>query len=321
MSTTIYDICKQIPVLNDNGKFDTRSNWENGTMPTVVDGLKPRQAPTKEGLHLFTPEELLSLRVPVIEVNHSVTGYQRPFDRGHARKMVLAMREGKQMPPGVVALDGHGHMYTVDMQHRAVAGVIAREPILGVVMGMNKQGQRELFAGQRRAKPVDRNVLILAASGPYEEYIQDAVTSNNHPWSEIVSANTKSKTRITPNQMLDLLSFYVGNSAGTVMSPDMLARWDREVADEMAPLISCFGDKQNNPVAFQPPALRGIGRTAMLVFRRNERTQESDYQRWVNHMPKFPWERNRIVRSGVEWTYVLVQHWNKRLFAARRVNL
>jgi hypothetical protein len=320
MSTTIYDICKQIPVLKD-GKFDVFKHRTGEAIPTVVDGLKPRQAPTKEGLHTFTPEELLTLRVPMIEANSRITGYQRPFDRNHARKIAVAILEGRPMPPGVVALDGHGVMYAVDMQHRAVAAVITRQSMPAVVTRMTKEEQRELFAGQRKAKTVDRNVLILAASGPYEEYIQDAVTSNDHPWSEIVSANPSTKTRITPHQMFGLLANYVGNSAGNVMTSNMLERWDENLADGMAPLIACFGNKKTNPLAFRPVALRGIGRASMYVFRRNETVQESDHERWVYHMPKFAWERYLHVRSGNDFAYHLVTHWNKRLHASRKVTL
>lgn len=322
MSITIQEICAEIPQLDEMGTYASARQKARGEhVPTVADGLEPKRPPAKEGLHLFTPAELLTLHVPVVEVNSSVRGYQRPFERPHARKVARAIADGKPMPPIIVAVDGRGVMSLPEGQHRAVGAVIAREPIEGIVKRMSKEEQRELFAGQRKAKTVDRNVLILAGTGPYERYIQDALVNNRNPWHRIVSANPSSKTRITPYAMLNLLTSFVGNAIGNRLNQTMEERWDQDLADGLAPLVACFGDKQTNPPAFASAALRGIGQAAMYVFRRNEHGQDDDYDRWVVHMPKFPWERYMHVRTTADFTFHLVAHWNKRLHASRRVTL
>lgn len=321
MSTTVHDLCKEIPQLDPNGKFEVGKHKQGQSIPSVAEGLTPKRASVAEGLHLFGPEELLSLQIPVVSVNGAVKGYQRPFVRDHARRIAVALLEGKAIPEITVAVDGNGVMSAVDGQHRAVGAVIAGASIVGIVRRMSKEEQKQLFADQRKAKPVDRNVLILAGTNPYEKYIQRAVAHNGHPWREIVSSNLSSKTRITPYAMLQLLSHYVGNSAGTAISASMEERWNEDLADEMAPLVACFGDKQSNPVAFQATTIRGIAAASMFIFRRNEQLQETDHDRWVTHMPKFPWERYLHLRSGADWTFHLVQHWNKRLYESRRVQL
>lgn len=326
MSVTVFDLCKEIPVLNENGKFDIARVRRGEEVPSVADSLTPKKTPIsidngEVKTRWFPPAELLSLRVSTVEVNGKVVGYQRPFLREHGRKIALALKDGKPFPAMDIACDGHGVLWAVDGQHRAVGGVLADVPVLGVVRRMTKEEQRELFAGQRRARQVDANVLILAGSGPYEQYIQEAVATSDHPWGEIVSAAHGSKTRITPKQMLDLLLAYVGNTGGTPSRANVDARWDRALADGLAPLIACFGNKKDNPGAFRPVALKGIGQAAMHVFRRNPNAQESDRERWMKHMPGFAFDGHLFVRSGSEMTYRLVTHWNKRLYEGRRVIL
>jgi hypothetical protein len=321
MPTTVHDLCKEIPQLDEHGKFDVQKHNKGEKVPTVAAGMTPKRASVREGIYRFSPEELLSLHIPTVSVNGMVKGYQRPFVRDHARKIAVALLGGKALPEITVAVDGNGVMSAVDGQHRAVGGVIAGVPIVGIVRRMSKDEQKQLFTDQRKAKPVDRNVLILAGTNPYERYIQRGVSHNGHAWREIVSSNSGSKTRISPFAMFQLLCCYVGTANGTTFSAAMEERWDEDLADELAPLVSCFSDKQTNPAAFQATALRGIGAASMYIFRRNPHLQESDYQRWITHMPKFPWERYMHVRSGADWTFHLVQHWNKRLHESRRVQL
>ena len=321
MPTTVHDLCKEIPQLDENRKFNVGRHNKGEKIPSVAEGLTPKRASVREGIYRFSPEELLSLHIPTVSVNGTVRGYQRPFVRDHARKIAVALLNGKALPEITVAVDGNGVMSAVDGQHRAVGGVIAGMPIVGIVRRMSKDEQKQLFADQRKAKPVDRNVLILAGTNPYERYIQRAVADNDHAWKLIVSSSPASKTRISPYSMLSLLAHYVGNASSTNFSPAMEERWDKDLADELAPLIACFGNRQTNPAAFQATAIRGIGAASMYIFRRNPNLQESDYRRWVNHMPKFPWEQHAFVRTGADWTFRLVQHWNKRLHASRRVEL
>ncbi len=321
MSVTIEEICQDIPILNpETGKFEVGKARRGEQIPSIIEGMRPKKPPKREGLHHFTPEELLSLRVPLVTHNGKVLGYQRPFERDHARKVGVAMLEGRRFPEMQISIDGHGVMNCTDGQHRAVGGVISRLGFDGIVKRLTKEEQSQLFGDQRRARPVDRNVLILAAKGPYEEYIRAALETKGHPWSTIVSMKG-SKTRITPYQMLRLLLFYVGNAANNTPSRPQIERWNSEAADELAPLISCFGDKQTNPLAFETTALQAIGETAMHVFQRNSQVQAGDFDRWMAHMPKFPWERFRFLRTRTDYVGYLVQHWNKRLHESRKVKL
>lgn len=318
MSTTIQEILADTYV--DGRAVMIAKRRGDAPPPKVLDGLKPKRPLVAEGLHVFQPAELLTLGVNTIEVNGRVVGYQRDPDMHHARKIALALRDGKPVPVIHVALDGRGRMALVDGQHRAIAAVIARVPLVGVVARMDKQEQAELFFSQRRAKVVDPNVLVLAGAGPFERYIQEAVATSNHPWGEIVSGNRNSKTRIGPNTMYQLLIRYVANRAGTATGNRQLVddKWDRGLADELAPLVACFGNKQTNPLAFKPGHLKAISEAAMWVFRRHDRHEE-DYERWLRHMPLFPFERYVHVRTQQQMTAWLLEHWNKRLTGNRRI--
>lgn len=316
MSVTIAELAHEIYVENGRGA-NFLSDEERAR---VTDGLRPRKAPPQEGLHTFTPEELLTLHVQTVTVNGNVTGYQRDADARHARKVARAMLDGKPMPEIQVAVDGKGRMSIVDGQHRALAGVIARLPVTGIVKRMDKQTQAELFFGQRSAKTVDPNVLVLAGTSSYARYVQDALEGNRHPWNSIVSANRQSKTRISPYAMFQLIIRYVANTdtGGAKLSPQVEEKWDRGLADELAPLIACFGNKQTNPLAFRPFAVQAIGATAMWVFRRSP-SHPDDCERWQRHMPTFAWDEWLHIRTQRFMVGHLIDHWNKRLSAERRV--
>lgn len=316
MSVTIQELAREMYV--DGSRT---SQLKSDDRPRVTDGLKARKAPPHEGLHTFSPEELLTMYVQTVSVNGTVSGYQRDRDVPHVRKVARAMLDGKPMPPIIIAVDGKGRMSIVDGQHRALAAIIARLPIKGVVERMDKREQAELFFGQRNAKTVDPNVLVLAGTSAYARYVQEAIENNDHPWHQIVSSNKYSKTRIAPYAMFQLLIRYVANTetGGAKLTFQVEERWDRGLADELAPLIACFGNKQTNPLAFRPFAVQAIGATAMWVFRRNE-AQPDDHERWVRHMPLFAWEEWLHIRTQRHMVGHLIDHWNKRLSAARRVN-
>lgn len=316
---TIYDLAHDLTPLGMDRVLTLHAYRGKTELPRVTDGIKTAKPPTVEGLHVLAPEQLLSLHIPVVSVNGRVDGYQRPLQPRHARNIARAMLEGKPMPPIIVALDGRGYGKIVEGQHRAVGAVMARMPLEAVVRRMDATQQRDLFAGQRRAKPVDPNTLILAGSGPYEKYIQAAVSTNAHAWGELVSSSPTSKTRMSPNQMMGLLLRYVGNAEAHSISPSLSERWDTGKADEMAPLVAAFGNKQSHPLAFSPVPLRAIGSAAMYVFRRSE-PLPGDHERWVTHMPKFAFEHFTFVRTQQRMTDELLNHWNKRLSAERRVS-
>lgn len=289
----------------------------------VLDGLSPHPFPAREGLHVFTPEELLSLKIDPVSVNGSVTGYQRDLDLTHAKKIAEALVVGKPMPLIHIALDGSGDGWIVDGQHRAVGAIIAREAIEGVVQKLDKEKQATLFYNQRNAKAVDRSVLVLAGQSVWDRYVQEAVSRNSHPWHPLVSASRKSKTKITPYAMFQLLVRYVGNLEGQaagLKGRGLDDRWDLGLADGLAPLISCFGNKQTHPLAFRPGTLQAIGAAAMWVFRRNDGGHPDDAERWQKHMPMFPFELWLHVRTQSQMTEVLLAHWNKRLAGSRKVH-
>lgn len=316
-STTIYDLIKDVPIEGTNLLVAKKKG-----IPIVMvgDGLRPRLLPLGEGHHVFDPEELLALRIEALSVNGRVIGYQREPDYKHARRVARALLAGKPFPPILVAIDSRGRGAIVDGQHRAIAAVMAGLPIEAHVKKMSQTERAELFFGQRNAKTVDRNVLVLAGTGPFDRYVQQAVSTDDNAWSDIVSANRHSKTRITPYAMYQLLIRYVGNAEGQAAShkTGMDDRWDRELADELAPLIACFGNKQTNPLAFKPAVVQAIGSTALWVFRRHA-TIESDRERWERHMPTFPFRNWIHVTTQQQVTSLLIEHWNKRLSGARRV--
>lgn len=285
----------------------------------VLDGIKRRRAPNEEGEHYLSPEQLLNLTVPEVSMNGKLSGYQRAFDPKQARKAARAMLDGEPAAPIIVAIPG---LEIVDGQHRAAAGVIARMPVWAIFKRMDKDTRRRLFNSQRYSKRVDGNTFVLGDDGLFAKYIREAIETNENPWSEIVSHNPKSKTRIGPYAMFQLLVRYIGNAegqgTGSKVKSGLDEAWDRGLADELAPMIACFGDKQSNPLAFKPANLQAIGATAMWVFRRHDALAE-DHERWLRHMPSFPFDRYPHIRTQRDMTQQLIRHWNKRLSEARQV--
>lgn len=326
-AVTLGDLLRDAPLntipasLRGNNKT-TRA--ERAKLPRALDGLKPKPAPAREGLLTMTPENLAALRVDVVEVNGSISGYQRDLDIKRARRIADELRAGKPVPPISVALDGRGVMWDVDGQHRAAGAILARVPIHAAVQKMSKAEAKELFLSQQKATRVSRDVLTLAGTDPLATYIQAAILTNGHPWHGIVSARRDSKTMISPYVAYQLLLRYVYNVEGQGASTRYTTkthyeRWDVGLADDLAPLIRCFGNKQTNPLAFKTGTVQAIGGAAMHVFRRNT-THDGDHERWVLHMPTFRFENYVHVTGQLAKTDWLLAHWNKRLSGKRRVS-
>ena len=317
MSTSMQDILSDVYADGHNVLVNRKRGVKT---PRVTDGLKPKPVARREGLFVLEPEQLLNILVPRIELNGSIKGYQRDFDVKHARKMARDMRGGTPVPVGEVALDGKGRLFAVDCQHRIGAAIMARLPLRVVITRMDKAAQAKLFNSQRKAKAVDPSNLVLAGDGPFERYVKDAIEDKAHPWHPIVSLTRNSRTKISPWQMTGLLVRFVGNRGGTAagIKQGLDTQWDRGLADQLAPLIACFGNKQTNPPAFRARNLTSIGTAAMWVFRRHE-TQEGDYERWISHMPQFPFDHYLFIRTERDMTDALLAHWNKRLRGSRRV--
>lgn len=316
---TIYDRLKDVNVEGANPLIDKKTGKQTAK---VLDGLKPRKPSVAEGLQTLTPEELLTIRIPEISYNGRVRGYQRPFKVAHARKAAQALREGKRMPPLLLALTGRGQLEGYDCQHRAAGAVMARVPLDVVVQRMGAEERQQLFTDQRLGLKMDPNILVMTGTGPFERYVQEAAVSQaGHPWSRLVSPGG-SKSRISPNQMFSLLIRYVANrsgqGAGATNTGVFNDRWDRGLADELAPLVGCFGDRGTNPLAFRNRNLMAIGNAAMWVFRRQE-AHVDDRGRWLTHMPEFQFDMYRYIVTETDMTDTLLKHWNKRLSGKRRV--
>jgi hypothetical protein len=316
---TIYDRLKDVNVEGSNPLIDKKTGKQTAK---VLDGMKPRRPSIGEGLHTLTPEELLTIRIPEISYNGRVRGYQRPFKVQHARRAAQALREGKRLPPLLLALTGRGQLEGYDCQHRAAGAVMARMPLDVVVQRLSAEERQQLFTDQRLALKMDPNILVMTGTGPFERYVQEAaVNQSGHPWSKLVSPGG-SKTRIGPNQMFALLIRYVANRSGQgagISNPGAFKdRWDRGLADELAPLIGCFGNRETNPLAFRNRNLMAIGNTAMWVLRRHEPHPE-DRERWLAHMPEFQFDMYRYIVTETDMTDTLLKHWNKRLSGKRRV--
>lgn len=316
-ATTVYDLLKDEYA---NGSMVAAMRRQGLTPPRVVDGLKTKKPAAAEGLVLLAPEELLSLRVAQVSVNGKVIGYQRDLNIADARKVAPYLADGGMVPPITLALDGKGQMWISDGQHRAAGAVIARTPIWATVQRMDKEQQRQMFLSQRRARRISSDVMTLAGDDPLARYVQEAVVNSANPWNSIVSASRKSRTKVSPYAAYQLLIRYVFNVEGQGASyrVSMDSEWDRGLADELAPLIACFGNKQTNPLAFRPGNVQAIGAAAMWVFRRHDE-HPTDRERWVAHMPTFQFSQWLHIRTQTAVTGLLIEHWNKRLSATRRV--
>lgn len=314
---TLHEIMKDEYAEGQNALIDRKRGV---VTPRALDGLRLRKPPRTEGLHLLTPEELLGVHVDETSLNGTLSGYQRTLKMADARRIAAWLRDGKPIPIVEIAVDGHGRCYFVDGQHRAAGAVIARVPIQARIQRLDKAGQAALFYSQRYQRRIDKNVLIAGAGdGLFEKYVQEALTVATHPWAGMVSLNKSSKTRFGPYAMYQLLTRYVGNAnlhAATI-SGNFDDRWDRGLADELAPLIRCFGNKATNPLAFRPATLQSIGGTAMWVFRRRD-PHPDDYGRWLSHMPLFPFEDWLHVRKQGHMVTHLIEHWNKGLRSGSR---
>jgi len=121
---------------------------------------------------------------------------------------------------------------------------------------------------------------------------------------------------MSPSQASMLLSAYVGNQAGIRSNffekdESITSRWDRDTADELAQLISCFGDRKSNPLAFRSNALRAIGITATLAIRRQD-NHAANVKRWKQHMSKFQFGLYAHLPAH-DLTDSMIAYWNKYL--------
>lgn len=323
---TLYEVLKSV---------QPGRNWRK----SVVDDIKPKPFKPREGLVELSPEQLLTIRVPEQKIHDGhVEGYQRHLDSYKARRASERIANDaaymKTLGTPEVSLTDDMLFFT-DGQHRAAGAVIARVPLRVLITKRSEAEARQLFTDQRYATKPPANVQIFNASGVFEEYIQDAVTDPSHPWNRLISTAQKSAgpSKITAAGALGMLRIFVGRSthqgnfAGTPdTQADFDARFDKHAADQLATLLSAFGSKQTNPLAYKASSLRAIAIAAKAVFRDRDpdyRYLKEDEQRWITHMTRFPFHAFASLGSASELALRMKLHWNKNLTedSGRRVDL
>lgn len=319
---TIFELASSIQQIDLNRLGRPGGMRKNA--PPVTQGLVPEPFPAKVGYFEATPEQIASLRVPKVEVGSEVKGFQREKINQHVRKIAAAMRDGEEMPPVILSIFPDGNVYVGEGQHRALAAIVVRQNLEVIVKRRTVDQARKLFTNQGKARGLRTDDILLTGDSPLELYIQDALTSDDHPWSHLVTQGRATNTRMTPTTMGMMVGAFVYNAFNQGVSyytnrPD--SDFDTKQADLLAELVTVFGNRSTNPFAFRGRTLRAIAYSATHVFRRNPATKGSeDVARWKRHMPQFDFAKypHLLSREG-ELTMTLVEHWNKRLPEERRV--
>lgn len=330
---TVYEVASDIGVvdLTTSGRGNKRRASKSSM---VTDGLTPKPFPMKEGYYEATPEQLASLKVPVITIGDSVSGFQRDArdSKAHARDMAKAMMDGKEFPPIIVSITtntetGEEEAIVSDGQHRSVAAIIARQPVEVVVKKREETAAKNMFSDQTKSKRIRHDHTLLTGDSPLELYIQDALTSDDHPWSGMITTTggSSDKRRMSPVTAATMIGGWVTDtmSAGVnVYIKRSTEGFDVNKANELAELVRAFGNKMTNPNAFRSRSLKAITYAAIYIFQRNPAVKASDVKRWMEWMPRFSFrEYSHLWNSDQELAKALVQHWNKRLPQDRKVEI
>lgn len=330
---TVFEIASDIGVvdLDARGRGNTKRASKN---KFVTDGLTPKPFPMKEGYYEVTPEQLASLKVPVITVGEKVTGFQRDArqSKAHARDMAKAMRDGEEFPPIIVSITknsvtGEEEAIVSDGQHRSVAAIISRTSCEVVVKERDETPAKNLFSNQTKSKRIRHDHTLLTGDSPLEIYIQDALTSDDHPWSDMISdpESARDKRRMTPVTAATMIGAYVFDAMSAGVN-NYIKRshegFDTARADELAELIKAFGNKMTNPDAFRSRSLKSTTYAAIYIFHRNPAVKASDRKRWMEWMPRFAFrDYAHLWNNEQQLAQALVAHWNKRLPAERKVEV
>jgi hypothetical protein len=315
---TIYQLASQI---QETDLTRARGTGNRFAKP-ITDGLTPEPFPVVEGYRTVTPEQLATLRVPVIEVGNEIKGFQREKVNGHVRKIARALIEGEEMPPLIISIFPDGNAYVDDGQHRALAGIMARKPLEVVVKHRTVDQARKLFAAQGRAKSLRSDDTLLTGDSPLELYIQDALTSDTHPWSGLVTPSRSTTHRMTPTTMAVVVGAFVYNalSNSVISYTRRTEEFDEKLGAQLADMVKAFGNQTTNPLAFKGRTLRAVSYAAVHIFRRNPNARPGDLERWKSHMPKFDFGKfPHLLGKETEMALMMVEHWNKRLPEDRRV--
>lgn len=303
-----------------SGLYYSGSSVKGGHVESLNEGLEPDEFPLEEGLVEATPEQLLSLLIPRLEVSAGrISGYQRTVSRSHVSKVRQALEKGRELPPIMVSIyDRRG--WITDGQHRALGAVAARVPLLCVVQRRNMADQIALFSDQSKQRRPSSDILILRGDSPYEEYIQDAVTdpAQKHAWAKLVAARSGDPRKLSPTTMRRMLFAYVAQVNYFNPNSTIEERWNKDAADELGELIAVFGDRSTNPHAFASTTATALAIAAAYAVRRQGSLAE-DIERWKRVMPKFPFSSYAYVKRHTEMADRLLAHWNKRLSEESRI--
>lgn len=302
------------------------SNTSKKNPISVVDGMAMKPVPQKEGLLVLNPSQLLSIRIPLQRVaDDRILGYQRHLTakkaRDFARWLISNPNYVQLLPVIEISIDGNGNAFYTDGQHRGAGAVIADKSLRAVFTKRTEAEARQLFALQAMASKPSRNVLILDGDGPFDEYIQDAVTDDDHPWAKLItsSASGTSRSKMSCTAALGMLRIFVARTshhgAGHILGAD---RFDKDAADDLAVLMSAFGSRVTNPEAFSSSSLRAIAETARQVFRERE-PHKNDRDRWIRHMTRFPFARYGHLTSYNQMVDKMKEYWNKGLSEERKL--
>lgn len=330
---TVYEIASDIAVVDLEARGRGKKQRQSKSK-TVTQGLTPSPFPMKEGYYEATPEQLASLKVPVITVGNQVTGFQRDAreSKSHVRDMAKAMLDGKEFPPIIVSITtnsvtGEEEAIVSDGQHRSVAAIIARQPCEVVVKHREETSAKNMFSDQTKSKRIRHDHTLLTGDSPLELYIQDALTSDDHAWSDMISSTGGStdKRRMSPVTAAGMIGAYVFDSMSASVN-NYIKRsnqdFDVEKANELAELIKAFGNKLTNPDAFRSRSLKSTTYAAVYIFQRNPSIKDTDKKRWMEWMPRFSFkEYAHLWGNDQQLAQALVAHWNKRLPADRKVEV
>jgi hypothetical protein len=295
---------------------------------SVVDDIKPAALIRIEGLHTLSPEQLLNVRIPLQRIeDDEIRGYQRHLTAQKARDFARFLQDHRAnydriLPVIEISLSGSQMFYT-DGQHRGAGAIIARLPYRAVITKRTEAEARMLFALQAKALRPSKNVIIFNSDGRIEEYIQDAVTDDTHPWSKLITAahSGTSKTKMSATSAIALIRIFAAKSMSNNGTPteQEQQRFKKSDADALAVLISAFGSKQTNPYAYKTTALRAIAIVGRRLFIDRE-SHPDDLNRWIRHMNRFPFAQYAYISKYNDLAEKMAEHWNKHLAEARRLS-
>lgn len=314
----VLDIAQDVRLPEAGGKRANKAS------PSIAEGLKPKPlGKLREGIHELSPEQTLSLFMPVLQVGDGISGYQRDARKTqkHVRQIAKAIEDGIMIPTATVAKADDGY-YLTDGGHRGLASIMTRSNFRVEIRSMNEAQQRELFHNQTYGQKLRREHSVLTGDTSLALYVQDVFTAPESAWDGLITLSHNPRGKLTPAGLESVAAMY---GSGVIVSSGEAKRmadekFSEKFANELAHLIRAFGTPSTNPLAFTTLSLRAITMAAVMILRRGPR-KEGDVRRWMMHMPKFDFAAYQHIRKATLLREELIKHWNKRLSAERRVEL